>query len=147
MVQLEEVEDEELDRQQPGGEFVDDDDDFEDTDSEISSINSTTSTPANDLSESLTDRLLALKDIVPPTTRRRIASATTTTSSYILSGLFFSGKALWVVSTSALLVGVPWALAFAEEQQVLEMEKEQKMRDLGNEVLVQGGRGEGAGRA
>ena len=49
------------------------------------------------------------------------------------------------MSTSALLVGVPWALAFAEEQQVLEMEKEQKMRDLGNEVLVQGGRGEGAG--
>ena len=44
------------------------------------------------------------------------------------------GKTLWVVSTSALLLGVPWALAFSEEQQVIEMEKEQKMREMGNEV-------------
>ena len=41
---------------------------------------------------------------------------------------------MWVVSTSALLLGVPWALAFAEEQQMVEMEKEMKMRDMGGEV-------------
>jgi import receptor subunit TOM22 len=38
------------------------------------------------------------------------------------------------VSTSALLLGVPWALAFAEEQQMVEMEKEMKMRESGQEV-------------
>jgi import receptor subunit TOM22 len=46
----------------------------------------------------------------------------------------FSGKTLWVVSTSALLLGVPWALAFAEEQQMVEMEKEMKMRESGQDV-------------
>lgn len=49
------------------------------------------------------------------------------------------GKTLWVLSTSALLLGVPWALAFAEEQQVIEMEKEQKMREMGNEVSFMAG--------
>jgi len=44
------------------------------------------------------------------------------------------GKALFVLSTSALLLGVPWALAFAEEQQVIEMEKEMRMREMGSEV-------------
>ena len=44
-----------------------------------------------------------------------------------------------MVSTSALLLGVPWALAFAEEQQMVEMEKEARMRELGNEVCVFGG--------
>ena len=48
----------------------------------------------------------------------------------------FGGKTLWVVSTSALLLGVPWALAFAEEQQMVEMEKEMKMRDMGGEVCA-----------
>jgi hypothetical protein len=38
------------------------------------------------------------------------------------------------VSTSALLLGVPWALAYVEEQQVVEMEKEMKMREMGGEV-------------
>jgi hypothetical protein len=34
------------------------------------------------------------------------------------------------------LLGVPWALAFAEEQQMVEMEKEMKMRDMGGEVCA-----------
>jgi import receptor subunit TOM22 len=33
---------------------------------------------------------------------------------------------------------VPWALAFAEEQQMIEMEKEMKMRDMGGEVCLSG---------
>lgn len=44
------------------------------------------------------------------------------------------GKTLWIVSTTALLFGVPWALAFAEEGQMQEMENEQKMREMGGEV-------------
>lgn len=44
------------------------------------------------------------------------------------------GKALFVISTSALLLGVPWALAFAEEQQYAEMEQEMKSRESGQEV-------------
>ena len=33
------------------------------------------------------------------------------------------GKTLWVVSTSALLLGVPWALAYSEEQLLVEQER------------------------
>jgi import receptor subunit TOM22 len=57
-----------------------------------------------------------------------------TTKGYVFGGLSFSGKALYVLSTSALLLGVPWALAFAEEQQMVEMEKEMRMREMGGEV-------------
>jgi len=46
------------------------------------------------------------------------------------------GKTLWVVSTSALLLGVPWALAYAEEQQMAEMEREMKMQQSANEVVI-----------
>ena len=72
--------------------------------------------------------------MLPPSTRRRIASTTSAVTGYVKSGLLYGGKTLWVVSTGALLLGVPFAFAFAEEQQVVEMEKEQRMRDMGNEV-------------
>ena len=39
-----------------------------------------------------------------------------------------------MVSTSALLLGVPWALAFSDEQQVQEMEREMRMQQSANEV-------------
>lgn len=59
----------------------------------------------------------------------------------------FGGKALWVVSTSALLLGVPWALAYAEEQQMIEMEREMKMQQQANEVLTAQGAGAQQGAA
>ena len=81
--------------------------------------------------ETFADRLLALRDIIPPTTRSYISNTVDTTTEWVKSGLSFSGKTLWIVSTSALLLGVPWALAFSEEQQVIEMENEMKMREQG----------------
>lgn len=160
MVQLEEVEDDELDVPQPGPDaetFVEDDDDFTDTgsfpsfhsladpfgfgtnltppthaDSSISTDDLPVQTFSDD--ESLSDRLLALRDMLPPSARRRIVATTAAVTAYVKTGLLYSGKTLWVVSTSALLLGVPFAFAFAEEQQVVEMEKEQRMREMGNEV-------------
>ena len=72
--------------------------------------------------------------MIPPTTRSYIAAKVETTTSWVKSGLFFSGKTLFVISTSALMLGVPWALAFAEEQQMVEMEKEMRAREMGGEV-------------
>jgi len=74
---------------------------------------------------------------VPPQQRRALASAWDTTSSWASTGLSLGGKTLWIVSTSALLLGVPWALAFAEEQQMAEMEREMKMQQSANEMLTQ----------
>lgn len=88
------------------------------------------------LDESLFDRIAALKDIVPPVYRKNLSSATSTGYSWASKALSLGGKTLWVVSTSALLLGVPWALAFGEEQQVQEMEREMQMQRNANEVSV-----------
>ena len=86
------------------------------------------------LDESFLDRVAALKDIVPPTYRKHLSNATSTGYNWATNALSLGGKTLWVVSTSALLLGVPWALAFSEEQQVQEMEREMQMQRSANEV-------------
>ncbi|KAI0834810.1 Tom22-domain-containing protein [Hypoxylon sp. FL0890] len=131
MVQLTEVVDEHFQAGQPGPE---DDEDYTDTESEIS--NDSDYDPSN---ETLAERLYALRDMIPPQTRTSIANKFNATTSAISSVLSFGGKTLWVISTSALILGVPWALAWAEEQQVMEMEKEMKMREMGGEILTAGG--------
>ncbi|KAJ5050555.1 uncharacterized protein L3040_002432 [Drepanopeziza brunnea f. sp. 'multigermtubi'] len=129
MVELVEVEDESFETRQAGP--SDEDDYYTDTDSEISTDDEDNVADG----ETFADRIAALRDIVPPTTRSYIASKVETTTSWIKSGLLFSGQTLFVISTSALLLGVPWALAYAEEQQMLEMEKEFKMREAGETLL------------
>ena len=124
MVQLEEVPDDELNAAQPGP-AKDDEDDW-DTDTGI--IPYPYMHPArfadilieSDISEvddeapdeTFFDRVAALKDIIPPTYRKRLSNVSSTGYSWASSALSLSGKTLWVVSTSALLLGVPWALGW-----------------------------------
>lgn len=84
--------------------------------------------------ESLFERISALKDIIPPGARRTVSNTVSTVTSLTKSSLSFSGKALWIISTSAFLIGVPWALAYAEEEQYIQMEREQGMIKGANEV-------------
>lgn len=86
--------------------------------------------------ETLIDRITALKDIVPPAQRRYLSKTINSSYGWVRSGFSFGGKALWVISTSALLLGVPWALAYAEEQQMVEMEREMKMQQSANDASV-----------
>ena len=86
------------------------------------------------LDETLYDRVVALQDIIPPNYRKSLESVASTGYSWANKAMSLSGKTLWVVSTSALLLGVPWALAFSEEQQVQEMEREMRMQQSANEV-------------
>lgn len=72
--------------------------------------------------------------MVSPRNRRLLSSTFSAASAWVRAGAVFGGKALWVVSTSALLLGVPWALAYAEEQQMVEMEREMKQQQIANEV-------------
>jgi len=139
MVELVEVEDESFETKQAGP-SDNEDDYYTDTDSEISTDDED-NIPEE---ETLTDRLLALRDIIPHTTRSYISNKVDTTTSWVKSGLLFGGKTLWVVSTSALFLGVPWALAFAEEQQLVEMEKEMRMREMGGELFTPGATSAGA---
>ena len=72
--------------------------------------------------------------MVPPQARNTLAKTVNSLYGLTSSTLVFGGKALWVVSSSALLLGVPWALAYAEEQQMVEMEREMKMQQTSAEV-------------
>jgi mitochondrial import receptor subunit TOM22 len=71
---------------------------------------------------------------VPPQTRSYIAGTVSSAGDAVKSVLSFGGKTLWIISSSALLLGIPWALAWSEETQVLDMEKEMKMREMGGDV-------------
>ncbi|EFE36813.1 mitochondrial import receptor subunit tom22 [Trichophyton benhamiae CBS 112371] len=88
--------------------------------------------------ETLYERICALQDIIPAQSRYKISNAFSSFSSFAKSTISFGGSALWIVSTSAFLLGVPWALALAEEQQYVQMEREQGMIKGANEMLTPG---------
>jgi len=134
MVRLEEVDDEEVQQGQDGP--IGGEDDW-DTDSASDASETSSIASLDDISsETVLDRLLALQDMLPPSQRRFLTSSLSTSAYWLKSGLTFSGKALWVVSTSLLLLGVPWAMAYADEQQMIEMEKEMQMQQRANEILT-----------
>lgn len=89
-------------------------------------------------SETIADRIIALKDAIPPSYRYRILSLSSTVSSAVHIGASFTGNALWAITTSSLLLGVPLALSIIGEQQLIEMEREMKMGQATNEVLAPG---------
>ncbi|PLN84348.1 mitochondrial outer membrane translocase complex, subunit Tom22 [Aspergillus taichungensis] len=139
MVKLTEVEDEHFAQEKPQASkhdvllASDDEDDYTDTESEISDQSD------EELdSESFLDRLSALQDMIPPSARRSFTSSVSAVTSFTKSSLSFSGKALWILSTSAFLVGVPWALAYAEEEQYIQLEREQGMIKGANDMLTPG---------
>ncbi|KAH0847655.1 hypothetical protein AYO21_02914 [Fonsecaea monophora] len=147
MVKLEELEDEHFinkpDTTKDGALLADDDEDYTDTDSEISDDDAVEAP----LDESIIDRLSALRDIVPPKTRARLVSATQTVFSAANASITFGGKSLWVVATSILLLGIPYALALGEEQQYMEEERQRGIMEQGTQGIIQGGQQPGQGDA
>ncbi|EFE42066.1 mitochondrial import receptor subunit tom22 [Trichophyton verrucosum HKI 0517] len=134
MVKLTEVEDEHF-KEKPTSTKSDalllsddEDEDYTDTDSFDDNLDN----------ETLYERICALQDIIPAQSRYKISNAFSSFSSFAKSTISFGGSALWIVSTSAFLLGVPWALALAEEQQYVQMEREQGMIKGANEMLTPG---------
>lgn len=72
--------------------------------------------------------------MVPPSTRRRISTTSSRIAQIVISGAFWGGKGIYVLSTGLLMVGIPWALAFVDDQQAMEVEQEQKAREAAGEV-------------
>jgi len=77
--------------------------------------------------------------MIPPSARRTVSNTVSSVTSFTKASVSFSGKALWIISTSAFLIGVPWALAYAEEEQYIQMEREQGMIKGANEVCLNSG--------
>ena len=78
--------------------------------------------------------MYALRDIIPPATRASIANGASAVADTTRTVISYGGSTLWIIASSALLLGVPWALAWSEELGYIEMEKEMKMREMGGEV-------------
>ncbi|KAI0018960.1 mitochondrial outer membrane translocase complex, subunit Tom22 [Xylariomycetidae sp. FL0641] len=135
MVQLHEIVDEHFQEGQAGPE--EDDADYTDTDSDISD-----DSDFNPDDESLWDRIYALRNMIPPRVRYSVYDKVRSTSNAVRTVLSFSGKTAWVISSSALLIGVPFALAVSEEQQFLDMEREMNMRQQGGDLLTAGANGQ-----
>ena len=123
MVRLQEVEDEHFTSSQSATEQEEEEDDYTDTDSEISDDDGND----GELEESLYDRLVALKDIIPLKQRTSISNGVSSTIRFFTKGAVLGGKTFWVLSTSALILGVPFAVAITDDQQLSEMEKEMKV--------------------
>jgi len=146
MVRLEELEDEHfINKPETTGDgalLADDDDDYTDTDSEISTDDIPQALPE----ESLLDRLSALRDIIPPKARAQIYSASSSLYSAANTTVNYGGKGLWVLATSILLLGIPYALALGEEQQYMEEERQRGMMEQGAQGMMAPGQ-EGEAKA
>lgn len=73
--------------------------------------------------ETLRERLAALKDIVPPSTRASIQSAVATSFGWAKWTGQKAGTAAWIVTTSALVVGLPLMLSIEGEAAIVAQEK------------------------
>jgi import receptor subunit TOM22 len=129
MVKVEEVHDEDLAPRSA----VEEDDWATDSDDTASSADSADSGSAIQR-ETLAERLLALRDMVPPRARRTLARGAGAMARVARTGASVGGRALWVLSTSALLLGLPLALALSEEQEIEAQEQQSKMAQTANEV-------------
>ncbi|KAJ3747375.1 mitochondrial outer membrane translocase complex, subunit Tom22 [Lentinula detonsa] len=98
------------------------------------SLSSVDSEIAND--ETIFDRLAALVDIVPPTTRHKITSRIASTGSFFKTTGKVVGNIVWIVTTSALLVGLPLAVSLEDEAKLVAQEKEEQQ--AGQQMLSSG---------
>lgn len=136
MVQVEEVA-EHQQQQQTRAPAEDRDSDYE-TDSNVSDAVSEVSDDDDYFdpnAESIYDRVVALKDIVSPHTRSQWAQTLETAQTWALKGWFGAGSVAWVVSTSALLVGLPLALAIEDETRIVQQEREMQMQSQGQQQV------------
>lgn len=94
-----------------------------------------------DENETIADRLVALRDIIPPKQRQNISTIFGTASTLVRSFFSKSGGIAWAVTTSTLLLGVPLSLSILGEQQLIEMEKSFDLQKDANDLLSQGDNG------
>lgn len=88
--------------------------------------------------ETLLERIVALKDMVPPEQREAIYNLSSTLQGLFKSSVQNGGKFLWTLTSSSLLLGVPLALAILSETQLQEMERGMSLEKSAQDVLAPG---------
>lgn len=74
--------------------------------------------------ETLSERFYALKDMVPPEVRNSVRQTLGTGASWSKWAASKFGSAAWIVTTSALVVGLPLMLSIEGEAALVQQEKE-----------------------
>jgi len=87
--------------------------------------------------ESFYERVAALVDIIPPTTRTKISSRVSKTAGFFKASGKLVGNLIWIVTTSALLVGLPLALSLEDEAKIVAQEKEMLAQQQGAQGMMQ----------
>jgi|ERR1700736_758532 import receptor subunit TOM22 len=130
MVEFEEIKDEH---------YADDGFEDEDSDGDYSDTSSEGDNEADEPSlqdESLFDRIAALKDIIPANKRDAIARTLSKSYSYGSMATYIGGKAAYVLITSVLLLGIPYALAMEEDKLLGEQERQMQAQQSMSEVYL-----------
>lgn len=91
-----------------------------------------------DVDETFYERVVALKDIVPPQHRVFASKAASSVLDWATLGFTFSTKAIYIITTSSLLLGVPLAMSIISEQQLVETEAEMNLSQSSNDLLAPG---------
>jgi mitochondrial import receptor subunit TOM22 len=78
-------------------------------------------------SETLLDRIAALKDIIPAHQRDAIVHTLSKAYSYGTVATFIGGKAAYILITSVLMLGIPYALTLEEDRMIAEQERQMQM--------------------
>ncbi|PWN38281.1 uncharacterized protein FA14DRAFT_167060 [Meira miltonrushii] len=86
--------------------------------------------------ESVWERISALRDIIPPSTRRSITQKINTFSAYGGVSLLWGGRAVWVLSTTMLLWGLPYSLAVEDEMRVMQQERDMNTQQNGAQSML-----------
>jgi mitochondrial import receptor subunit TOM22 len=128
MVEFEEIKDEHYEGNDDG--FED-----EDSDAEYSDVSSEGDANDDDLqNETILDRIVALKDIVPARQRDALSRLFSKSYSYGSLATHIGGKAVYILITSVLMVGIPYALAVDEERMISEQERQIQLQQGMSEV-------------
>ncbi|TDL23132.1 mitochondrial import translocase, subunit Tom22 [Rickenella mellea] len=106
--------------------------------SRTSSVESFDSGLSDSPEESLWDRVKALVDIVPPATRYTIYSNLSKTAKVAKKTSKIAGNVIWIVTTSALLVGLPLAISLEDEAKIVAQEKEMLAQQQGAQQMLAG---------
>lgn len=80
-------------------------------------------------SESLLDRIIALKDVFPYSFRRRTVRLFASTRALLAQSAVCLGNAAWIFTTSMILIGLPVLYAYDRERSMIEYEREQQKFD------------------
>ncbi|QLG74200.1 hypothetical protein HG535_0G00840 [Zygotorulaspora mrakii] len=94
-----------------------------------------------DENETILERIVALKDMVPPKQRQTITNFVSSTTNFLRTAFSKTGSITWALATSAMLLGVPLSLSILGEQQLIEMEKSFDLQKDANDILAQGDNG------